>query len=71
MICEVGLTGELRPVQNADKLIREADRMGFRHMILPKRSLERSREKTETLELYGATTLRDAIAAAERLAKRG
>jgi DNA repair protein RadA/Sms len=71
VIGEVGLTGELRPVQNADKLIREADRMGFRHMILPRRSLERSREKTEKLELYGATTLRDAIAAAERLAKRG
>ena len=69
IIGEVGLTGELRPVQNADKLIREADRMGFRYMILPKRSLERSREKTEGLRLYGATTLKDAIAAAERLSK--
>ncbi|MBQ4506407.1 MAG: DNA repair protein RadA [Firmicutes bacterium] len=68
IVGEVGLTGELRPVQNADKLIKEADRMGFRYMILPERSRERSREKTSGLRLIGAETVRDAIAAAEKLA---
>lgn len=33
---EIGLTGELRAVQNADKIVEEAVRMGFTRMILPK-----------------------------------
>ena len=34
-IGEIGLTGDLRPVQNAEKIVREAIRMGFRQILLP------------------------------------
>ncbi len=38
---EIGLTGDLRSVQNAEKIVREADRLGFRRVILPLRNAER------------------------------
>lgn len=34
-IGEIGLTGDLRPVQNAEKIVREAARMGFTEILLP------------------------------------
>ncbi|MCH3954200.1 MAG: DNA repair protein RadA [Eubacterium sp.] len=38
---EVGLTGELRSVQNADRIVMEAARLGYQQVILPERSAER------------------------------
>ena len=35
LLGEIGLTGELRNVQNADKIVKEAVRMGFTKIILP------------------------------------
>ena len=35
LLGEIGLTGELRNVQNADKIVKEAVRMGFKKIILP------------------------------------
>ncbi len=67
---EIGLTGDLRPIQNADKLVREADRMGFKYMILPRRSMERLSEKPSSMQLIGVVSLADAIAAAGRLGIR-
>ncbi|MCF0150845.1 MAG: DNA repair protein RadA [Firmicutes bacterium] len=66
-IGEIGLTGTLRPVQNADKLVREADRMGFSTMLMPLRSMERLTEKPKNLKLIGVTTLAEAIKAAAAL----
>lgn len=34
-IGEIGLTGDLRPVPNAEKIVREAVRMGFQKILLP------------------------------------
>ena len=62
-IGEIGLTGELRPVQMADKLVREADRMGFEAMLLPRRNMEKLTEKPRHLQLIGVTTLSDAVKA--------
>lgn len=58
---EIGLTGDLRPVQNADKLVKEADRMGFEMMLLPKRSKEKLVEQPKNLKLIGVTTLAEAV----------
>ena len=58
---EIGLTGDLRPVQNADKLVKEADRMGFEMMLLPKRSKEKLAEQPKNLKLIGVTTLAEAV----------
>lgn len=38
---EIGLTGDLRAVQNADKIIREAERLGFRRVIIPIKNAQR------------------------------
>ena len=41
---EIGLTGDLRPVPNAEKLAKEAARMGFTAIMLPKRNAERLKD---------------------------
>ncbi len=63
-IGEIGLTGELRTVQNCDKIIREAARMGFKKMIMPAGNLSRLEAKGEIptgIKAQGAKNLRDAI----------
>ncbi|MCQ2561585.1 MAG: DNA repair protein RadA [Clostridia bacterium] len=60
-IGEIGLTGDLRPVMHAEKLCKEAARMGFTRIILPKRSLSRIIDKPKGIELCGVTTLAEAI----------
>ena len=60
-IGEIGLTGDLKSIQNADKIVREAIRMGFDKIILPHKNavkLEKSQAK-----IIGARDLREAIAA--------
>lgn len=63
-IGEIGLTGDLRPALNAEKLIKEAARMGFKSVVLPRRSAEKLREPVSGIKLYPATTLSDAISIA-------
>jgi len=67
---EIGLTGELRPVRSAEKLVREADRMGFRAMILPTRSCERLKDSGLKMKLIGVSNLADAISAASGFSKK-
>ena len=69
-IGEIGLTGDLRPVQQADKLVKEAARMGFKTVILPKRSLERITNKPEGTKLIGVRTLLEAITAASQISQK-
>lgn len=38
---EIGLTGDLRSVQNSEKIVREAARMGFERVILPAKNADR------------------------------
>ena len=40
-IGEIGLTGDLRPVSAAEKIVKEAARLGFKKIILPLKSGER------------------------------
>ncbi|MDY3954908.1 MAG: DNA repair protein RadA [Anaerovoracaceae bacterium] len=58
---EIGLTGDLRSIQNADKIVREAVRMGFRKIILPKKNLETLSQVSSEAEFFGVTSLKDAI----------
>lgn len=59
-IGELGLTGELRPVLNTEKMVREAAKMGFKNCILPDRSLKKIRAP-KSIKLVGAATIREAI----------
>ena len=45
VIGEIGLTGDLRAVQNSDKIIREAERLGFSRIVLPIKNAQRLRAK--------------------------
>lgn len=50
---EIGLTGDLRSIQNADKIVREADRLGFERVILPVRNVQHLREVPPNIRLTG------------------
>lgn len=63
---EVGLTGDLRPVRNVEKIIKEAGRMGMRKVILPGSQAEKLLKEQNAgsfIEISGAKNLREAIAA--------
>lgn len=60
-IGEIGLTGDLRPVPNAEKIAREAVRMGFAQIVLPASQAE-AVKKTLPAETEGQT--RDGVAEA-------
>ena len=57
---EVGLTGHLRSVANADKIIQEAIRLGYEVVILPAKNV-RSKDADGKLQILGAESLSDAI----------
>ncbi|NLY71327.1 MAG: DNA repair protein RadA [Clostridiales bacterium] len=60
-IGEIGLTGYLRSVQNADKIVKEAERMGFSRIILPKKNAERLASTKNKIDLIGVVSLQEAI----------
>jgi len=55
---EVGLSGELRSVRNAEKRIKEAEKLGFKKIILPAYGQRKAGTKTKLLL---ARTLKEAI----------
>jgi DNA repair protein RadA/Sms len=62
---EIGLTGELRPISNLSRRLREATRLGFTRAIVPLlKGRSESDEAGLTIEIVRVATLRDAIAAA-------
>lgn len=65
---EVGLTGDLRSVQNVDRIAAEAERMGFERIIMPlKNKSELHKGKTpKNCEIAGVKNIADAIAAFKR-----
>ena len=65
-IGEVGLTGDLRSVSNADKIVSEAERLGYEKTVLPSKNYERIektiREKFKAVDmLVPAKSLAEAI----------
>jgi len=62
-IGEVGLTGELRSIQNAEKIVIEAARMGYEQIILPKKNADKlkGRLPESNCRIIGAANLYDAI----------
>jgi DNA repair protein RadA/Sms len=59
---EVGLTGHLRSVANADKIIQEAVRLGYEAVILPDRNAHKDAGGGK-IEVIGASNISDAIRA--------
>ena len=59
---EIGLTGQLRSVPNADKIIQEALRLGYEAVILPERNAKQV-SGSGKIAIKGASNIRDAIQA--------
>lgn len=57
-IGEIGLTGDLRPVRNSDKIANEASRLGFKRLILPKKNAEKL--SLSGIEIKGISNIREA-----------
>ena len=59
---EVGLTGNLRAVRNADRIVSEAARLGYETVILPRGNVKASNPNAD-IEVVGAESLASAIKA--------
>ncbi len=60
-IGEIGLTGDLRSIQNADKIVREAARLGFTRVIMPQKNAARFTDIPDGIKVVGVNSLREAI----------
>ena len=61
---EIGLTGQLRSIPNADKIIQEAVRLGYEAVILPDRNAKQSGNAgSAKINVIAAANLSDAIRA--------
>jgi DNA repair protein RadA/Sms len=58
---EVGLTGEVRGVSQADIRVKEAGKLGFTRCLLPRNNLEKVAGK-QTMELIGVSSLQECLA---------
>lgn len=62
LVGEVGLTGEVRPVQHIDKIVREAERMGFEAAVVPRGATKRLKKLfTSDFEIVGVRSLAEAL----------
>lgn len=59
VVGEIGLTGEVRPVAYCDRIVNEAEKMGFLNVIVPERNVEKV--KRSKIGLYGVASLREAV----------
>jgi DNA repair protein RadA/Sms len=59
-IGEIGLTGELRSVRGADKMVSEAARLGFTRIILPKKNAARLGKQCSA-EIKGVSHIGEAL----------
>ena len=57
---EVGLTGEVRGISQAEVRVREAVRLGFEQCVLPKTNRERIK-KGDSIQLRGVESLREVV----------
>lgn len=63
-IGEIGLTGDLRAVRNADKIFHEAARLGYEKVIMPRSNLKQIKNAAAgSCRAIGAGNIREAMAA--------
>ena len=56
---EIGLTGDLRSIQNGDKIVREAERLGFARGVLPIRNADRLRKNETGIQIVGVRNIKE------------
>ncbi|WP_028559449.1 DNA repair protein RadA [Paenibacillus pinihumi] len=60
---EVGLTGEVRAVSRAEQRVKEAEKLGFKRVIMPENSLK-GWKPPSGIQIVGVSTVSEALAAA-------
>lgn len=60
---EVGLTGEVRAVSRAEQRVREAQKLGFKRVIMPEQSMK-GWQPPKDIQLIGVKTVAEALKAA-------
>ena len=60
---EVGLTGDLRPVRNAEKIAKEAARLGYEQIIMPKTNADKFKGSVDGCRIIGVRNIKEAIGA--------
>ncbi|UKK49904.1 DNA repair protein RadA [Prevotella sp. E13-17] len=63
MAGEVGLSGEVRPVNRIEQRIAEAEKLGFSHMIIPKYNMQGINPKKYKIELHPVRKVEEALKA--------
>ncbi|QRN41606.1 MAG: DNA repair protein RadA [Neisseriaceae bacterium] len=58
---EIGLSGEIRPVQRGQERLREAEKLGFQYAIIPKANMPKKSNSFPRLKILGATSLKEAL----------
>ena len=61
MAGEVGLSGEVRPVNRIEQRIAEAEKLGFQHMIIPKYNMQSFNHKRFNIELHPVRKVEEAL----------
>ncbi|ETD21479.1 MULTISPECIES: DNA repair protein RadA [Prevotellaceae] len=61
MAGEVGLSGEVRPVNRIEQRIAEAEKLGFTHMIVPKYNLQSFNQGKYRIELHPVRKVEEAL----------
>ena len=59
---EIGLSGEVRAVSHIDYRVKEAVRLGFTKIILPKKNITQSLRVPDGVELVGVSNIYQVLA---------
>lgn len=58
---ELGLTGEIRSVTNCESRIREAQRLGFKKILIPNKNFQKINPENFTIKIFAVENLADAV----------
>ena len=61
MCGEVGLSGEVRPVNRIEQRVAEAEKLGFSHMIIPRYNMRAFAHKQLSIELHPVRKVEEAL----------
>jgi DNA repair protein RadA/Sms len=61
MAGEVGLSGEVRPVNRIEQRIGEAEKLGFQHIIIPRYNMQGLNRKKYAIELHPVRKVEEAL----------
>ncbi|SFC80579.1 DNA repair protein RadA [Clostridium uliginosum] len=59
IVGEVGLTGEIRPIAATERLVKEAEKLGFKNVVIPERN--KDKVKKSKINIIGIGSLKEVI----------